>query len=284
MAFYNELKDNAVKEFQNSVKRYNRKVEKVQRLSQRLFDARSKDCQRIVTLVEAYINELANTPKYFSREFALYKASYEAFDKVVQEFYAKEKSNKIKSGATAGAGILAGIGTATLAPTAAMAIATTFGTASTGAAIGTLTGAAAKSAALAWLGGGALTAGGGGIVAGKALLALAGPVGLAIGTTAIVGGGVIKAVGNKKVAAKANERRAQVEANTMSLSAAAREISEILDLTNHHIEGTETLLNNIQTQAPKDYEKFSESQKQQLGTVVNHIKALTMLMNRKARS
>lgn len=64
-----------------------------------------------------------------------------------------------------------------MAPTAAMWVATTFGTASTGTAISALSGAAATNAALAWLGGGALAAGGGGMAAGQALLALAGPVG-----------------------------------------------------------------------------------------------------------
>ena len=67
-----------------------------------------------------------------------------------------------------------------MAPTAAMWIATTFGTASTGAAISTLSGAAATNAALAWLGGGALAAGGGGMAGGTAFLALAGPVGWSI--------------------------------------------------------------------------------------------------------
>lgn len=64
-----------------------------------------------------------------------------------------------------------------------MAIATTLGTASTGTAISALSGAAATNAALAWLGGGALATGGGGVAAGEAFLALAGPVGWAIGGT-----------------------------------------------------------------------------------------------------
>ncbi len=68
---------------------------------------------------------------------------------------------------------MAGAGIAVLGPTAAMAVATTFGTASTGTAIATLSGAAATNAALAWLGGGALAVGGGGMAAGKAFLAMA---------------------------------------------------------------------------------------------------------------
>ena len=71
------------------------------------------------------------------------------------------------------AGAMAGAGIAAFGPTAAMAVATTFGTASTGTAIATLSGAAATNAALAWLGGGALAVGGGGMAAGEAFLAMA---------------------------------------------------------------------------------------------------------------
>ncbi|MCQ2340127.1 MAG: hypothetical protein MJZ79_05030 [Paludibacteraceae bacterium] len=60
-------------------------------------------------------------------------------------------------------------------------IASTFGTASTGAAISSLSGVAATNAALAWLGGGAVAAGGAGVAGGSLLLTLIGPVGWAVG-------------------------------------------------------------------------------------------------------
>lgn len=93
------------------------------------------------------------------------------------------KNAEIGSGAAGGA---LGVGVATLGPTAAMGVATTFGVASTGTAISSLSGAAATNAALAWLGGGTLAAGGGGMAAGQLLLTLAGPVGWAIAGTTIV--------------------------------------------------------------------------------------------------
>lgn len=70
-----------------------------------------------------------------------------------------------------------------MGPTAAMWVATTFGTASTGTAISALSGAAATSAALAWLGGGVAA---GGMAAGNALLALAGPIGWGIAGASLV--------------------------------------------------------------------------------------------------
>lgn len=97
------------------------------------------------------------------------------------------KNEKKTTSAVAGttAAVAGGL-TATLGPSAAMAIATTFGTASTGAAIGTLGGAAATNAALAWLGGGAIAAGGAGMAGGSALLAALGPIGWSVAGVSIV--------------------------------------------------------------------------------------------------
>ena len=58
----------------------------------------------------------------------------------------------LKAGVNIVGGTTAGIGIASMAPTALMSIATTFGTASTGTAISALSGAAAQKAAMAWIG------------------------------------------------------------------------------------------------------------------------------------
>jgi len=87
------------------------------------------------------------------------------------------RRNMQTSIAIAGAGTASGIAVNHLAPRAAMWVARTFGTASTGTAISSLSGAAMESASLAWIGGGALSAGGGGMAAGSAVLGLAGPIG-----------------------------------------------------------------------------------------------------------
>lgn len=78
----------------------------------------------------------------------------------------KERKQTVASAGTVGVGTAIGVG----GQTAAMSIATTFGTASTGTAISTLSGAAATNAATAWLGGGALAAGGGGMATGSLVL------------------------------------------------------------------------------------------------------------------
>lgn len=120
------------------------------------------------------INSIANTPKEFEKNISVIKAERTKF-RQTEEYAAEAYHNALKTGAGAATGVGIGAAVASMAPTAAMWVATTFGTASTGTAISALSGAVATKAALAWLGGGALAAGGGGIAGGQAFLALAGP-------------------------------------------------------------------------------------------------------------
>ena len=139
----------------------------------------------LIENTEKLVNSIARHPKSYDWDIANIKVERQKFKGTIE--YAKEQEKVLKKSAgNAAAGAAAGVGVASLAPTAAMWVATTFGTASTGTAISALSGAAATNAALAWLGGGALAAGGGGMVAGQALLALAGPVGWGIAGASIL--------------------------------------------------------------------------------------------------
>ncbi len=253
----------------------------VQSDAENLFDIRQKSGQKIITPVENFINTLANSPKEFDKSFALYKAEYEVFSELVDRFKAESTSTKIKSNIGAGAGVAAGVGTAVLMPTAAMAVATTFGTASTGTAIKTLSGAAKKNAALAWLGGGALAAGGGGMAVGTAFLALAGPIGVGIGTVGIVGSGLFASSKNKEIAEEANKKRRNILTTHTKLKATHMEIDKLVSLTNSHNHGVNQLLKNLTESAPKDYHSFNGQQKDKLGALINHIESLTKLLNKK---
>ncbi|OFV78589.1 hypothetical protein [Rhodococcus erythropolis] len=133
----------------------------------------------LIELVELLVNSVAHTPKSFETDFdEIDVHKTEVLE--AEEFARKDLEAARKSAAGAGAGFTAGAAVASMAPSAALWVATTFGTASTGTAISTLSGAVATKAALAWLGGGAIAAGGGGTAAGGALLALAGPVGWSV--------------------------------------------------------------------------------------------------------
>ena len=132
-----------------------------------------------INLIENLVNTIANKPKSFEADFEEINMDRDKFLDCC-DFGKRELQAAREAAGGAGAGLAAGASVAFMAPTAAMWVATTFGTASTGTAISTLSGAAATKAALAWLGGGALASGGGGMAAGNALLAMAGPIGWGI--------------------------------------------------------------------------------------------------------
>ena len=187
-----------------------------------------------------------------------------------------------------------------------MAVATTFGTASTGTAISALSGAAATNAALAWLGGGAVAAGGGGMAAGNTLLALAGPVGWAIGGVAIAGSGIYLNKRNKDLAKKATQQRIEVEAELRSFQTVRREIEGFRERTSKHVEGCLAELDWLISYDPKryrrfnwlrsmieslfrltyhdpnNYQRFSQEQKERLAALINHIRSLSELLNRRS--
>jgi membrane protein implicated in regulation of membrane protease activity len=118
-----------------------------------------------------------------------------------------------------------------MAPSAALWIATTFGTASTGTAISTLSGAAAANAALAWLGGGALAAGGGGMAAGSTLLALAGPIGWTIAGATLLSSILLFANSKKKQQKQKQEEVKAVKRNTEQLKESDGKIQNLLEKT-----------------------------------------------------
>jgi uncharacterized protein YaaW (UPF0174 family) len=279
-----DLKKEALSRLNDSIKGYEDWFEKTQNVATDLFILRKRSSEEVIDSVETYINKLANRPKEFDRSFAEYKAEFQVFTGMLNEL--KSQSDRVNSQfeATVAAGALAGVGVATMAPTAAMAIATTFGTASTGTAISSLSGAVATRAALAWLGGGALTAGGGGVVAGEALLVLAGPIGWTIGGLSLVGAGIMARKQNEKIAKRANEERKKLETKSTQLKSANHEIKNLITLTKNHISGMKSILETLSSNAPKNYNNFSPYEKNQIAALINHIYSLSTLLNKKILS
>lgn len=181
-------------EFENIKKQYLREGESISSDSIKLFGLR-KDSIRILQRVKSYIDRLENCPASIKRGICKALSYTDNFRETMQWEIEAEQSSNISSGSVNGStganigigGIAAGAAIATMGPTAAMAIATAFGTASTGVAISSLGGIAATNAALAWLGGGAIAAGGAGMAGGSALLALAGPIGWGLAGVAALG-------------------------------------------------------------------------------------------------
>jgi phage shock protein A len=281
MMLNGDLADAARKGLENAIKAHTDVAERATEISLELYELRKKASHKLIPQVEAFVNSLAATPKEFDKAFEEFHIQVAVFDKLVERVAESLHDAAIKGGASVGVGIAAGATTAFAAPTAAMAIATTFGTASTGTAISTLGGAAATNAALAWLGGGALAAGGGGMSGGTALLALAGPVGLGLAAVCAAGGAFYVRSKNTSIAEEAINRRKEVESRRHATETARIEVGKILELTKQHVSGLRSLLAQVKDDAPESYTRFDKKRKQTLGALINHVRTLGELLNRR---
>ncbi len=228
------------------------------------------------SFVEEIINSIANRPKSFDADIEEINTNRQKFVESC-DFADRELQAARTAAAGAGAGLAAGASVAFMAPTAAMWIATTFGTASTGTAISTLSGAAATNAALAWLGGGALTAGGGGMAAGNALLALAGPVGWTIAGATLLSSILLFTSKRTKLNKQKNEEILAIKKNIESIHEMDDKISTFLEETRKLREGINESLKRAMILYNADYLTLQEEQKHQLGALVNNTKTLAVM-------
>ena len=263
---------------QSSITEYNDAYTLMNDKGVQLYVERSRAIDSIV-FVENIVNSIANRPKFFDAEFEEISTNRKQFADSC-EFAERELSEARKAATSAGAGLAAGASVAFMAPTAAMWIATTFGTASTGAAISTLSGAAATNAALAWLGGGALTAGGGGIAAGNALIALSGPIGWTIAGATLLSSILIFTAKKTKMNKQKNEEIQAIKNNIELVKEMDWKINEILTETIQ----IRTKLNEMMTKAcllyNADYTLLGVEQKQFLGALINNTKALSAMFGK----
>ena len=298
--FNSKARREAVKKLNRSVKKHEAIRKQIESASVDLHKLRQNAATRVIHQVETYVNTLANSPKEFDTSVAEFRVEANRFQGAVKRIESEATRFTRVGSATGAAGVAAGVGVAALGPSAAMAVATTFGTASTGAAISALSGAAATNAALAWLGGGAIAAGGGGMAAGSTLLALAGPVGWGVSGCVLVGSGLYLNHRNKGHARKASEVCIEVEAEIRSLQTAIREIDGLCEGIRKHLDGCLTeldwllnykysgLLQFLRSQAtklfmslykdPADYRNFNQEQKERLAALINHIRSLSELL------
>lgn len=277
----NKFRKEALSELESVHKRYEKRAELVAEQSIELMKLRKESSETLIKEVETYINTLVNTPKELDKSFTEYKAGFSSFNSIINRIHKNALNADIQTGSGVGASVAAGVGVAALVPTAAMAVATTFGVASTGTAISALSGAAATNAALAWLGGGAIVAGGGGMAGGSALLALAGPIGWAVGGLLLAGTGVFSYRKNKRIGEEAIAKRKEIETFDSALKAALKEINSLISLTNSHIQGVRQLLGKLLASQSQDYKNFTTLQKEDVGSLVNHINSLSALLNKK---
>jgi len=229
--------------------------------------------------IESLINSIANHPKSFDSDFEEINTCRNQFTESC-EFADRELQAARLAAGSAGAGLAAGASVAFMAPTAAMWIATTFGTASTGTAISTLSGAAATNAALAWLGGGALAAGGGGTAAGSALLAMAGPIGWTIAGATLLSSILLFTSKRAKLNKQKNEEIESVKKNTEIVKELDEKIKVILEETGNVRNGLNRVYTDCLRFYDKDYTTLSDEEKMRLGALVNNTKTLSVLFGK----
>lgn len=262
---------------EESITEYNDAYTQMNDKGMRLFVERSRAVDTISN-VENFINSIANKPKSFESDFEEINYNRAQFMDSC-EFAERELKAAREAAGGAGAGLAAGASVAFMGPTAAMWIATTFGTASTGTAISTLSGAAATNAALAWLGGGALTAGGHGIVAGQALLAMAGPIGWSIAGASLLSSILLFTSKKVKLNKQKNEEIEAVKNNTETVKEMDAKLQAILSQTAEIRKSLNEEYLACLTMYQKDYRSLNDDQKRALGSIVNNTKTMAALFN-----
>ena len=261
-----------------SITEYNNAYTLMSDKGMRLYIERQRSCDAIA-MVEALVNSIANRPKSFDDDFVTIDSHRKEFVGSY-EFAERELQAARQSASGAGAGIAAGASVAFMAPSAAMWVATTFGTASTGTAISALSGAAASNAALAWLGGGALASGGGGMIAGQAMLALAGPIGMTVAGVTLLSSILLFSTNRMKLNKQKSEEIDSIKKNTQKVS----EIDSVLSVL---LSQTEALRSSLSSTSlgclpyfSADYNSLDDDARLRLGSLVNSTPALSKLLNK----
>ena len=259
-------------ELEKAVAVYNKEYNTLSDTGIALFYQRKKTID-LIDNVEFLINSIANHPKEFDKKIKEIKVIKNNF-KQICDFTKKELEQVQKSAFTAGVGVTGGLAVTSLAPSAAMWVATTFGTASTGTAISALSGAAANSAALAWLGGGSIAAGGAGVTGGQALLALAGPIGWSIAGATLLTSIILLSNNKRKIDKEKKDEIEKIKTNTGKIVEQSNSIKILLEENN-------ALYVNIVKNYQKalyifnmNYTIMKEEDKFLLGSIVNETKAI----------
>ncbi len=273
-------REKALKELEGAYNTYQQKRAELEDRLVRLYNLRKGIAEKTLPSVELYLSELANAPREFkvgARELSLVAQEFTGIAEQVKS-EVKKTDQKAMTGVALAAG--GGAATAAMAPTLAMAVATTFGTASTGTAISTLSGAAATQAALAWLGGGTLAAGGGGTALGAQVISvLSGPIGWAIAAAGIAATGWFVDKKNREIAEEATEKTITIRSESARLGTIRESTERLINQTGKHQKGVTDHLSWIRQNAPQDYKHFTDQDKTELMALINNVRSLTQLLS-----
>lgn len=181
------------------------------------------------------------------------------------------------------AGGLGALGSGALIAYGSYGGAMAFGAASTGTAISSLSGVAATNATLAWFGGGSLAAGGYGIAGGTLVLG-----GLVAGPAILVGGFVLSAAAEKKLAnARANRAKAWEAAETMTnAEAGLQAVDKVVNLFMRQIRRYRMALgealdklDDVLTSSGDDYAAFDAAQRRTVWEAVEIARVMRVMLS-----
>lgn len=124
-------------------------------------------------------------------------------------------------------------------------------------------------------------AGGGGMAAGQAFLAMAGPVGWAIGGAALVGGGLMANNKNKKIAEKAERQTKELKKEMYSLNQINMKVCSEMKAVVMLNEGVKKVLETMQRMGHRDYLKLTPAEKDILMQLINDANTLSVRIGAK---
>lgn len=277
-----DLQDVAT-EYEQTFEKYKQLLEVATSDAVALYNLR-KEVYYTLLRFQTYVNALPACPNIITNGAALAVRK----SSVIKEAMDEEASEEFKPGKTSNNGGILGVAAAGSAlaiggPTALMAIATTFGTAGTGAAISSLGGVASTNAALAWIGGGTLAAGGAGMSGGATVLGLMGPIGWGIaGISAIAFIGVSASKGKKNLETIAEIKKEIQRIKTFmgELNIARDNIRFIIHYTEQNLADLKAFLDKVSASASftNDYSSGSYPHKE-LFALANTAKNLGKISN-----
>ena len=243
----------------------------MQLLSQRIRAA------GLINHVECLISSIAFRPKAFDAVVEEIRTARKEFRDAC-DFVQEEVHAAWKDADAAGAAALAA-----MAPTAAVWVATAFGTDAAGVAIAILSGAAAESVPQDWLNAGASEAEGDEMAAGLALLGMSGP--LSCGESGIEFLNSIGLFADQKTIPDSMRREeiAGVLRNTEQLNRADTAVSALLRMTDDMRIGLNRQYMNALSLFGKDFRKIPTDGQMQLGAIVNSAHSLAQSLSQGIR-
>ncbi|MCQ2243595.1 MAG: hypothetical protein MJZ32_04990 [Bacteroidaceae bacterium] len=251
-------------EFKDLLQEYQQEGEDLSFDALRLYHLRKESVYQIMR-VKQYVRELKNCDEILVMGIDRAHAYAKDFSQSMK--WEVEGKDRIKLSSKHSSG------KASMDPTDAMAIATTFGTA-TGVAIASLGGVAATNATLALLGEGALAVGSG-VAGGSALLALAGPIGWGIAGVTMIGTSFFAKASNEKAIRELDSLISEINKKLEILRPKHKKLKKMISNTRKM--NREVNL-DIFLNVPNDYQNEAYPH-EALAQVVNKCKTLGKMLN-----